>query len=289
MNDVSFLMTLPLILLILAIFWRLRRQSAPANAADGLAACRVLLALLADFQQHRGMSSGWLSGDRSFAPRLDGKARDIERSLQALRPLAHGESAQPHPCLTSNELVLFSHRWSELRQSLAACSVEESIAEHSRLIGQLLRWLAAFGEARVEAQLHDAVGHRRVRNYAARLPALTECLGQARAVGLSVATRGCCSAVARVKLLFLIARAERILEQALSDASAGAQAQLAGRAVRHLILVIRERLLADEGVTIGADPYFADATRAVDAVFSWIAEIGEALAQHGVASSERHL
>jgi hypothetical protein len=286
MNEIFYLLPLLLLLWGSVIFWRLRRQAEGLNRGEGLAACRLLLTLLADFQQHRGMSSGWLSGDRSFAPRLEGKARDIEESLKALRPLAHRESERPHPCLSANELALFAHRWANLRQSLAGCSVEQSITEHSELIAQLLRWLAAFGEARVDAVCRDANEHLLVRNYSARLPALTECLGQARAVGLSVATRGRCSAVARVKLLFLIARAERILEQALSEGSPCAPAEACRQAVGQLMHLVRARLLAADGVTISADAYFADATRAVDAVFSWIGEIGQGLSQAG--SGSRH-
>src|SRR5213593_3784018 len=41
-----------------------------------------LLSLLKDLQQHRGMSSAWLSGDASFKGRLAGKRADIENDLK---------------------------------------------------------------------------------------------------------------------------------------------------------------------------------------------------------------
>lgn len=277
MNWIVYL--LPALALPAAIFflWR-RRRAGNASPAHGLEACRLLLALLAGFQQHRGMSTAWLAGDRSFASRLDGKAGEIGALLQALRPLARHESDRPHPCLTVNELALFAHRWSSLRETLAGRSVDQSIAEHSQLVEQLLRWLAAFGEARVEPLLAGRDAHAAVRNYAARLPALTECLGQARAVGLGVATRGRCPAVARVRLMFLIARAETLLDQAVAGSPPCRHSERAGLAVRHMLQLVRQRLLGAGGVDIGAERYFADATLAVDAVFAWISESGRQLA-----------
>lgn len=261
---------------------RSQRLDAGRSLEINLAACRTLLALTAHFQQHRGMSSAWLAGDKGFGSKLESKAREIETLFQALRPVAVSECSKPHPCLTANDLALFRHRWGGLRDRLGQLSVEQSIAEHSQLIEQLLRWLAALGEARIEPLLAARGERALVRNYATRLPALTECLGQARAVGLSVATRRACSPVARVRLMFLIARAEAILKQAGEGGAANGQAE---RAVQHMAQLVRNRMLGASGVAVGAQEYFDDATRAVDAVFAWISDNGRQLAGAGIGGS----
>ena len=269
--------------LIVVISLMLRRRRAWVDAGrsldTSLAGCRSLLALIAHFQQHRGMSSAWLSGDQSFAGKLDGKARDIEALFESLRTVARSECAKPHPCLTPNELALFRHRWQALRDKLAGLSVEQSIAQHSFLIEQLLQWLAALGEARLEPLVGD---RSLVRNYASRLPALTECLGQARAVGMSVATRNACSAVARVRLMFLIARAEALLSQASEGEMRSAKAEGAAVAVQQMARLVRTRMLVSSGVNVTVQEYFEVATRAVDAVFEAIADNGRQLAGAGL-------
>ena len=81
------------------------------------------------------------------------------------------------------------------------------------------------------------------RIYLSRLPVLTECLGQARALGASVAARGACSAVARVRLMFLIARAEVVLGQAVTVCAGMPEGERASAAVVEMARVVRERLL----------------------------------------------
>lgn len=235
-----------------------------------LQACRMLLALTAHFQQHRGMSSALLSGDADFAIRLSRKADEIARSLVELRPVARAESLAAWPCVQGNDLALFEHRWQTLREKLPSLSVDQSIAQHSSLIEQLLRWLAAFGEARLEPLLKGEAARGMVRNYAHRLPALTECLGQARAIGMSVATRKACSAVARVRLMFLVARAETLLKQAADGAAPGPDGLRAIQMVQQMTHLIRSRMLLSSGLEISVQEYFAAATGAIDAVFGWI-------------------
>ena len=130
-----------------AMFYRRKRWvDADRSLNMTLATCRSLLALVGHFQQHRGMSSALLSGDRSFGGRLDGKAREIDGLIPSLREAAREESSRVHPCLTLNELSLFQYNWGQLREKLPGFSVEQSIAQHSFLIDQLLRWLAGLGE-----------------------------------------------------------------------------------------------------------------------------------------------
>lgn len=260
---------------------RRRRELAGKSLAGTLAACRSLLALVGHFQQHRGMSSALLSGDRAFRTRLDGKAREIEALIPSLREVAWEEGGRAHPCLTQNDLSLFQFHWGELREKLGGLSVEQSIAQHSFLVDQLLQWLAALGESRVEVLLVERCARGLVRNYASRLPALTECLGQARALGTSVAAKRGCSAVARVRLMFLVARAEALLNQANEVGGQGAKADKAALAVQEMARVIRTRMLLSSGISVAAQEYFDIATAAIDSVFAWINESGSELAAAG--------
>lgn len=271
-----------LILVVSTMIYRRRRWADAANALNNtLAACRSLLALVGNFQQHRGMSSALLSGDQGFKARLDAKGYEIERLIPSLRDVAKAESERAHPCLTLNDLSLFQYNWGQLREKLSGLSVEQSIAQHSFLIDQLLQWLAALGESRVELLLADRCARGLVRNYACRLPALTECLGQARALGTSVAARRGCSAVARVRLMFLVARAEALLSQANEVGGRGPKAAKAVLAVQEMARVIRTRMLLSSGISVAAQEYFQIATIAVDSVFAWIGESGDELMLNG--------
>ncbi|MBI2307487.1 MAG: nitrate- and nitrite sensing domain-containing protein [Rhodocyclales bacterium] len=274
--------TITLALLIGLFFgigsWLLRhrreRHGGLATACEARETCDSLLRLAAHLQQHRGLSSGWLAGNASFEPRMLAKRRDIETVLAELVPRIARESQQARPCLTSNELSLFRFRWHGLVDELTAGSVEQNIARHGHLIAAVLDWLAAMGEARIELTAPSRLPVGIVRNYAQRLPVLAECLGQARAIGSSVAAKHGCSAVARVRLMFLIARSESLLEQACASGNLGFAGSRAKSAVELMAQTIRESLLAPSGITLTADAYFTVATQAVDSVLEWAGHSG---------------
>lgn len=270
--------------LALSFILVLRRRGgavSTVSARQSLSVCSHLLSLIGHIQQHRGMSSALLSGDKSFAQRLSAKRAEIDGLFPALQAAAADELKQASPCLTPNDLALFRFKWRSLVDGLDGMAVDQSIAEHGQLIATALDWLDAFGEARVGLASAGNVSAGLVKNYAHRLPALTECLGQARAIGSSVAARGKCSAVARVRLMFLVSRAETLLDQASNaeGAKAGSthNADAARVAVRALADLIRARMLIGDHVDVTADSYFRHATEAIECVFSWARDCGESL------------
>ena len=243
------------------------------TARQALAGCEHLLGLLRALQQHRGLSSGWLAGERQFEARMHARRQELERELKALAASAEAELTQPRPCLTPHDLSLFRFRWQTLVEELPGLSIEQGIARHSQMITYVLDWLAALGEARIELPMADRVDADAARNHANRLPLLAEYLGQARAVGSGVAARGTCTPVARVRLMFLASRSESLIKQAMQVAG-DREALAAAQAVKTLTDTVRQKLLAERTVAVGTEAYFATATEAIDAVFGWIESCG---------------
>jgi hypothetical protein len=243
-----------------------RRLSTANQALDG---CANLLGLIRALQQHRGLSSGWLAGERGFEQRMLARRSEIERFIADLAGTAEAESAMPRPCFSPHDLALFRFQWRELAEQLPSLGIDQAIARHSALIAFGLEWLAALGEARVELTLPDRSGTRLVRNHASRLPMLAEYLGQMRALGSEVAARRHCSPVARVRLRYLAARAEMLLKEARA-ADRDSQTSPATAAVGELLAVVRREMLDGTAIEVTADAYFADASRAIDAVYVWI-------------------
>lgn len=279
MNNFDIPLVIGSISLVALAFWWVRRrdhlqgnQAATAQAA--IAACNILLELAAHIQQHRGMSTAWLAGDQSFERRLSSKRGEVEPLLAKLQQVALEENTRSYPCFTPNDVSLWRHRWSMLVNELGTYTVEKSIATHSNLVAMLLNWLDAMGEARIALPMGDLLPDGAVRNFSHRLPQLAETLGQARATGSGVAAQGKCPAVARVRLMFLVSRAESLTEQACA---VDRQGELAAQKVKSLALTIRTHMLGSQAVGVSAEAYFAEATRAIDAVFAWVRECGHML------------
>jgi nitrate/nitrite sensing protein len=282
MNEIL-LLSLALGALLTLVWGLLRRRSARTIQArqtihGALHACRLLMRLLMLLQQHRGLSSGWLAGNKGFAERMLERRREIDEVLPRLAVAVREEQECTCCCVSANALRLFRFRWGEIVAGLAQASVEQNIAQHGFLIGEVLEWLSDLGEARIALLASDHVPMSLGRNFAQRLPALSEYLGQARAIGSSVAARQGCSPVARVRLLFLVARGEAILAQAWEAGAANpaerGAADSARRAVGEMTAMVRTQMLLSSGVAVSSDRFFQVATRAIDAVFAWIDACG---------------
>lgn len=279
MNMPNIAIVLVILFVVLMLLWWMRRRSHLQGnqfetAHVAIKACNTLLQLIANIQQHRGMSTAYLAGDKSFERRLITKRSEIEPLVQQLQQVAVTENSHNYPCFTPNDVTLWRHRWGLLVQELAGSSIEKSIATHSNLIAMLLNWLDALGEARIELPMRDKLPDGAVRNFSHRLPQLTECLGQARATGSGVAARGTCSAVARVRLMFLVSRAESLVDQACA---VDRQGNAAAQKVKALANMVRSHMLASQQVTVNAEEYFGEATRTIDAIFQWVKDCGQAL------------
>ncbi len=291
MKSLILLLPVMVVLVILFLLYTWQRQRRRSNlqgqGVAGLSTSRTLIALLGHFQQHRGMTSAYLSGDASFLPRMKQKQGEIASLLPALLASAREENLYSHPCLTHNEVSVFQFNWKALLETLGGLPVEQAIGRHSQLITTLLEWLGALGEARLEGPWCTSEDRVRIRNFSQRFPQLTECLGQARAIGSGVAARKACPPVARVRLIFLAGRAESLLAQASEGQSMSAQRRIGLEAIQTLLSTIRFSLLRQAGIEVSSSDYFSLATRAIDAVYTWISEESVAIENRLFAAQGR--
>ncbi len=247
---------------------KMRLRALRANdVRKALAHCGSLIVLIKKMQQHRGLSAGWLAGEKSFGSDMMQRRREIERVFIELEKLAEDESSQPRPVLQHNELRLLRFHWQELIEQLSGLDASKCIARHSQLIARVLDWLSALGDARVTLKLSDAEGVETAKNYADRLPRLAEYIGQARAVGSSVAAAEKLSSVDSVRLHYLVMRIESLSNFSRSEMGGG-EWKTAREAVRNLLSTVQTALIGKGGVSIPAGQYFALATQALDAVYA---------------------
>lgn len=253
------------LMLARSLSWR------PERARRSLAASAGIVLLVQNVQQHRGMSGAWLAGDKSFGAKLPQKQAVIERMFESLELAARTESTEAYPCFRIADLRVLHGQWQSLAAGLSASTPEKSFQDHCQIVAKLLDWLRTLGEARIEQPSGTSATGPAVRNFSFRLPTLAECLGQARALSSAAAARGQVAPVARVRLVFLLSRAESLLGNALG-ASKGAstpEQDEAMVAVQTFVRTMRDRLLGAGGVSIPAAECFALATQAVDGVFAW--------------------
>ena len=167
----------------------------------GVEYVRALRDLLADAQQYRGMSSAYLSGDRTFKAALDAKRRDIENDIGKVDELDRrlGETLQ-----TTERWVL----WKKQREALAikefGISPQRSFIVHTESITRLLGLIAHAADKSGLSLDGDIGSHHLAQAATGELLQLVEHMGQIRALGSGIAARKQLGAEDRTRLIVLI-------------------------------------------------------------------------------------
>lgn len=150
---------------VLIVRLRRRRSDWRAEAEVALADCVSLIDLLKALQQHRGLSTGWLAGDRQFETRMQARRRNIDAMMSVVVRAAEHESGQLRPCFRVQEANLFRHRWRELIDRLPNSTPEQNIAAHTQQIEVLTGMIASLGEARLELPAVGSLPTGVIRNF----------------------------------------------------------------------------------------------------------------------------
>jgi hypothetical protein len=236
---------------------------------EGIRVNRLTKQLLLDLQQHRGMVNAFLSGDSSFKQKIEQKQTAIGKDMSAL------DAVHDQGLMTAKRCQDIRVDWQALRTEVLTLPAEESFRRHSLLIRAVLYTM---GDVAERSQIVDmcSADCSLVDALWSKLPAVAEGLGQARGMGSSVAAKGYCSSVARIKLRFLKERvgetmkwvnddlAQADLAQASSFTQAWKQTHLA---VNEFLALLDEKIINVERPSIDAEHYFNAGTKALDAVF----------------------
>ena len=265
----ALLAAVPVALLVVLTVSDKDRKNDLRRRLEGIRLNGQIKQLLTNLQQHRGMVNAILSGDHSFASKISKKQEGIESDLRAIG------SRLGDGLLTTTRWENIRENWQALHQQALQLAPEESFKRHSDLIREVLHCMGDVAERTQVGGVHP-VDPALVDLLWSKLPAAAEGVGQARGMGASVAARGHCSSVARIKLRFLEERIRETMQRVSADLAridssrAGSLAgdwQEANGAVIHFLDLLESALLNVERPTLDAGHYFDTATQALDAVF----------------------
>lgn len=236
---------------------------------EGIRASRLAKQLLLDLQQHRGMVNAFLSGDISFKQKIAQKQIAIGQDIAALNA-SHGQKL-----MTAKRWEGIVGDWQALCANCLSLPAEASFRRHSELIRAVLYSISDIAErsqivglCTADFALVDALWNK--------IPTVAEGLGQARGLGASVAAKGCCSSVARIKLRFLEGHVREVMGLVSDDLARADLTQAASfmqkwtethKDVQEFLVLLDEKLINSEHPTIDAEHYFNAGTKALDAVF----------------------
>lgn len=238
-----------LAVLVPLLWWSRQRRLAIAQFARGLAYVKALRVLLTHIQQHRGLTTGFLSGNRELSGDIANLEKRIAGDLQELKALGGW--------LKNNSLWLsILDHWGRLSRRYSESNTNENLRQHNLLISHLMYLIDDVAEAhRLQRKVAQANEPEDWRD----LLVIAEVIGQARALGTGVAAQGQCSSVQRIQLFHLCHKIEQHLQQPLPDS--------VRLAVEQLLECIQADMVLDHP-GINAQDYFKLASCSLDQVLA---------------------
>lgn len=250
-------------------------------SAEGIPPSGAMLRLLQLTQQMRGLSFGFLAGNEAMGEARRQKQPEMEQALAQAAELVSGRFAGSS--LTAS-LEGLRRDWHPLAASVSNKSIgeAESFAAHSRLVSVELALLSEMASASGLVLDPERGSNHVGRAILKYLPALSESLGQARAFGAAMLTRGTAKPQDRLQVTMLKGMAEGNLDSAQAELRMAfaadtemrkqieASLTAANAAARAGLDLMAAEILEAETLDYPSAEYFARLTKAIDAQFDLI-------------------
>ncbi|MCM2679066.1 nitrate- and nitrite sensing domain-containing protein [Echinimonas agarilytica] len=251
------IITLPLtvcaMLVLLAVFsiLKIRRSHARhlARYQHGIEWLQSLRAFLTPMQQHRGLTTAFLNGDKDMAIKIGQVQQQIERQIRALKSQGDWISS------TSRWEGILDH-WQRLSANYINHTPSYSLEQHNRLILNILHLIEDCAEQHHLQEL-TIDGQLSAEHLWQSLLFNAEFIGQARALGTGVAAAHHCGSVERIRLKYLHSK--------LSSYNQVCNNNLCRTKLTPLLASIQNEITIQEP-SITATKYFGIATDALETV-----------------------
>jgi methyl-accepting chemotaxis protein len=220
-------------------------------------------------QQHRGLSSGLLSGSQELAPKRAAKQQDVEAALAGIQAALSQELKESAGWQTIRS------EWKTIVDNGLSLPVAENTATHTRLIDNVLTFMTATTDATGLTFDPQPDIHFLVETAVLRQPVVLERLGRLRALGTGVLAQKAIGEQQKINISIQLAElrgGQRAFESNL-DKIAKVRPELAAQLKTNseqfkttsgqLLKVINEEVLtANAGMAPAA--YFDQATQVID-------------------------
>lgn len=224
-------------------------------------------------QQHRGMTAAYLNGASEFKPRIMSKRQEVDKYLTQLQKT---ESELGEALKTTGSTSNLKQQWESIKANSLNQTASEAIKAHSKLVADILTLMTTVADSS-EITLDPSLDtYYMGAALVSSLPNLMENMGQARAVGSSIAAKGEFTQKSYVKISVLLSNIENYATQLKSGLAAavaenptikrdlGSMIDANNKAVAEMKHLLEDELIKPEKITISSEKVFSTATTAIN-------------------------
>lgn len=247
-------------ILILAVSRQiLSKTAAKKRSLSGISGILLFIELIKITQQHRGMHSGFLSGNHEFKTKLGKLELDIDKLYQKLLSF---ENLHAYPASLSAQYPL--KQWQRLLNNESIDSAT-SFQLHSGLIARQLDAIWDMSdEFSLTSNRHEGIRHSAIQ-LVKTLPELAESVGQVRALCVQIASKHEMRADKKLQLVFTLEKIESHISMLITPLPHSSNALLVNfiTKIKHHI---HDATLDQEN----PDALFGQATQVIDEIYHFI-------------------
>lgn len=246
------------------------------NERQGLRYIHAIRQPIEYLQQHRGMTAAYLNGATDFKPRIIEKRQQVNNAFKALQAL-DGQLGMTFG--STEKLDAIRRQWGEIEQNAFNQSAKVAIGSHIKIIADMTLLMASVANVS-GITLDPSLDTNRIGAVLVKgLPALTENMGLARAVGSSIAATGSFTPESYTRLSMLTNTLTTVSVDVANDlrSAFNANALLASELKSHVdksqlavqsIRTLLERDLLDaDAISVTSDEVFTQASQAISATY----------------------
>ncbi len=260
MSELALVLIIMVVFISILVFYVLSKKlrSQKEKQAYGVIWLHHLRHLLADIQQHRGLSSGYLNGDVNLMPRIEDLQKKIGQDIKQVNSINQW-------IICNNNWLAISSHWSRLKDQYTSNTIANNLQQHGKLIRNLLYLVEEMAEEHHLLHLESVSGVD-IDFIWKDLLETTEYMGQARALGTGIAASGNCGSVEKVKLHYL---KDKIKSSGASLAQQLPNANKASKSIGLLLTTIDKNFIhgLPDSHFISAEEYFNIATTALNGIY----------------------
>lgn len=231
--------------------------------------------LIQNFQKHRGLSTGYLSGKSEFKEKMQVIQSEIEKNISDIENLNN----LYYELNLTNEFNNLKYKWNELKYNVYSLTPDESFQKHTDLIEETIDFIVTVSDnsnLTLDPQLDSYYLMHAVTN---DLILISELCGKIRALGTKIILKDGDDSKEKLyfnNYLLNITDNFNSLEKGFNKVfsfnpliKAGIEEQWINQLnnLKNYVSYVKEKLLLSDTITIDANSYFDYTTKIIDEIF----------------------
>lgn len=274
---IGIVLTVPIVIMMYSLLNQLNQEIDFAEKEQiGAEYNSALKDFMINVQQHRGMSSIYLNGNKDIKEDILSKQEELRDNIADIDGLNESLGNILHSSATWNEI---KSDWLNLKDKVLQIEPSESFTDHTALIKDTLFFIQEIADSSNLTLDPELYSYYLMDSVVHQLPQLTENVGQLRAIGSGIATVGQITDEQRIQIVSLMSSTRSIINNlnhgisvVFNQNDSLSELEVLNKNVtqdsENFLLMTEREILQKQKINIESSSFFNSATETIDTMIA---------------------